>query len=355
MKVSSVDCRRLRKIIRKESGSCLVVDCRPYLSFTDSNIRGSVNVNLNSVVVRRSRGGPVPLHFVIPDESSLLRLREGSISAIVALDDRTSHWQKLKKDSVAQIVINTLAHLASGTNICFLKGGYENFHSQYPELCTEVKTIDQSGTETEKRGKPVEILPFLYLGSAYHASRQDYLSDLHITALLNVSRRDQQPAKGLYDYKWIPVEDSHMADISSHFQEAIDFIDHVKQSGGKVLVHCEAGISRSPTICMAYIMRTQQLRLDEAFDIIKQRRAVISPNFSFMGQLLQFESEVLSMAPAHAATPEPATPCAQESASFFANDFNTKNFEPCVFTLPTSCLQSPVHHQFKLSPITALP
>lgn len=122
MKVSSIDCRRLRKIIRKECGSCLIVDCRPYLSFTNSNITGSVNVNLNSVVVRRSRGGPVPLQFVIPDERSLLRLREGSISAIVAVDDRTSHWQKLKKDSVAQIVINTLSHLASGANICFLKG-----------------------------------------------------------------------------------------------------------------------------------------------------------------------------------------------------------------------------------------
>lgn len=32
-----------------------------------------------------------------------------------------------------------------------LSGGFENFHSQYPELCTEVKTIDQSGSETEKR------------------------------------------------------------------------------------------------------------------------------------------------------------------------------------------------------------
>lgn len=74
------------------------------------------------------------------------------------------------------------------------------------------------------QGKPVEILPFLYLGSAYHASRGDYLSDLHINALLNVSRRDLRPAWGHYHYKWIPVEDSHMADISSHFQEAIHFI-----------------------------------------------------------------------------------------------------------------------------------
>lgn len=76
----------------------------------------------------------------------------------------------------------------------------------------------------------MEILPFLYLGSAYHASRQDYLTDLHITALLNVSRRDMQPTKGHYNYKWIPVEDNHMADISSHFQEAIEFIGELNLS-----------------------------------------------------------------------------------------------------------------------------
>lgn len=140
MKVSSIDCRRLRKIIRKECGSCLIVDCRPYFSFTNSSIKGSVNVNLNSVVVRRSRGGPVPLKFVIPDERALFRLREGSISAIVALDDRTSHWQKLKKDSVAQIVINTLSNLVSGANICFLKG--KSFYFLQGKIIGCVKTTN---------------------------------------------------------------------------------------------------------------------------------------------------------------------------------------------------------------------
>uniref|UniRef100_A0AAY5F5F0 Dual specificity protein phosphatase n=1 Tax=Electrophorus electricus TaxID=8005 RepID=A0AAY5F5F0_ELEEL len=355
MKVASIDCRRLRKIIRKECGNCLIVDCRPYFSFSSSNITGSLNVNLNSVVVRRSRGGPVPLQFVIPDEKSLFRLRQGSISAVVALDDRTPHFQKLKQDSIAQIVINSLSHLASCANICFLKGGYENFHSNYPELCTESKPTEQSAAEPERhsggpgeRGKPVELLPFLYLGSASHACREEHLSDLHITALLNVSRRDSQPAEGQYRYKWIPVEDSHTADISSHFQEAIDFIDEVRREGGKVLVHCEAGISRSPTICMAYLMKTRRLRLEEAFDAVRCRRAVISPNFSFMGQLLQFEAEVLSSAPPCA--PPASAPC----------EFSTdKSFESSVFTFPTSFvspspMQAPVH-PFTLSPITALP
>ncbi|XP_036401996.1 dual specificity protein phosphatase 5-like [Megalops cyprinoides] len=365
MKVISIDCRRLKKIIRKESGSCLIVDCRAYFSFLDSNIRGSVNANLNSVIVRRSRGGPVPLQYVIPNERAQRRLQEGSISAIVALDDSTPHWLKVKKDSVAQIVVNTLSHLAGGAKICFLKGGYESFHSQYPELCTEVKTNTHIASETEKlvpqykpdydQGKPVEILPFLYLGSAYHASREDYLGDLQITAMLNISRRGTQQPKGHFHYKWIPVEDSHMADISSHFQEAIDFIDCVKQSGGKVLVHCEAGISRSPTICMAYIMKTKGLLLEEAFDFIKKRRALIAPNFGFMGQLLQLETEIIS-----SRTPTSTAPCRQERESPFVEDFKLgKRYEASVFTFPSSFLtpipiQSQVH-QINLCPITALP
>lgn len=69
--------------------------------------------------------------------------------------------------------------------------------------------------------------------------------------------------------------------------------DSVKNSGGRVLVHCQAGISRSATICLAYLIQSRRVRLDEAFDFVKQRRGVISPNFSFMGQLLQFETQVL--------------------------------------------------------------
>ncbi|XP_035255546.1 dual specificity protein phosphatase 5-like [Anguilla anguilla] len=365
MKVLSIDCRRLQKIIRKEYGNCLIVDCRTYFSFLDSSIKGSVNVNLNSVILRRLRGGPVPLKYIIPDEKAQCRLREGSISTVVALDSSTLHWQKVKKDSVAQIVISTFSHLASGAKICFLKGGYECFHSQYPELCTELKPTPHRGTEMQKlvshhkpdydQGKPVEILPFLYLGSAYHASRDDYLHDLQITALLNISRRDPQQPKGRLRYKRIPVEDSHLADISAHFPEAIDFIDCVRTSGGKVLVHCEAGISRSPTICMAYIMKTKGLQLEEAFEFIKQRRPLISPNLSFMGQLLQLETELLP-----SVTLTPTAPCSQDRISPRTDAFALSNtYEASVFSFPTSFLtpvsiQTPVH-QLNLCPITALP
>jgi len=55
-------------------------------------------------------------------------------------------------------------------------------------------------------------------------------------------------------------------------------------------VHCLAGISRSPAICMAYLMFSLHLTLDGAHDYLKARRHLISPNLNFMRQLAEFEN-----------------------------------------------------------------
>ncbi|NXC54477.1 DUS5 phosphatase, partial [Aleadryas rufinucha] len=388
MKVTSLDCRQLRKLLRKEPSRCLVLDCRPYLSYSASCLRGSLNVNLNSVVMRRARGGAVPLHFVVFLHRAHRRWQgkpRAETPGLVAGQKYLLPSRVLQpfdcgslfsfRVTRANKTINSVASIAAALSLssrpCLPPGGYETFNSQYPECCVDGKLISPERTEAERnlashcekqsanhkpaydQGGPVEILPFLYLGSAYHASKCEFLANLHITALLNVSRKSSESFKDQYCYKWIPVEDSHTADISSHFQEAIDFIDYVRRTGGKILVHCEAGISRSPTICMAYLMKTKKLRLDEAFDYIKQRRSLISPNFGFMGQLLQYESEILSSTPS-----PPVASCKREAASFFAEELTLgKNFEGSCLAFPTSVLSSvPIHspvHQLKLSPITA--
>nr|KAF6427443.1 dual specificity phosphatase 4 [Rousettus aegyptiacus] len=320
-------------------GKCLLLDCRPFLAHSAGYIRGSVNVRCNTIVRRRAKGS-VSLEQILPAEEEVrARLRSGLYSAVIVYDERSPRAESLREDSTVSLVVQALRRNAERTDICLLKdmtechdgqgllesqkkGGYERFSSEYPEFCSKTKALaaippavppstvesldlgcSSCGTPLHDQGGPVEILPFLYLGSAYHAARRDMLDALGITALLNVSSDCPNHFEGHYQYKCIPVEDNHKADISSWFMEAIEYIDAVKECRGRVLVHCQAGISRSATICLAYLMMKKRVRLEEAFEFVKQRRSIISPNFSFMGQLLQFESQVL------------ATSCAAEAAS----------------------------------------
>lgn len=59
-----------------------------------------------------------------------------------------------------------------------------------------------------------------------------------------------------------------------------------------MLVHCLAGVSRSVTITVAYLMSSLRLSLNDAFALVRARKSNIAPNFHFMEQLHAFEKEL---------------------------------------------------------------
>jgi len=69
-----------------------------------------------------------------------------------------------------------------------------------------------------------------------------------------------------------------------------------------------AGISRSPTLAIAYIMRYLHLSDDEAYQYVKQRRSQISPNFNFLGQLSEYQRK-LSLTSKSTSTTTPIVKC----------------------------------------------
>ncbi|XP_073951236.1 dual specificity protein phosphatase 9-like isoform X2 [Choristoneura fumiferana] len=59
-----------------------------------------------------------------------------------------------------------------------------------------------------------------------------------------------------------------------------------------VLVHCVAGVSRSVTVTLAYLMQRHRLSLRDAFELVRARKTDIAPNFHFMRQLHAFEQDL---------------------------------------------------------------
>lgn len=59
-----------------------------------------------------------------------------------------------------------------------------------------------------------------------------------------------------------------------------------------VLIHCLAGVSRSVTVTIAYLISALNMTLNEAYDFVKQRKPSVNPNLNFMGQLLEFERQL---------------------------------------------------------------
>jgi dual specificity phosphatase 12 len=55
-----------------------------------------------------------------------------------------------------------------------------------------------------------------------------------------------------HNHLTIPVQDSEYEDLLIHLPRACSFIQSALAQGGKVLVHCAMGVSRSPTVVCAY-------------------------------------------------------------------------------------------------------
>jgi atypical dual specificity phosphatase len=82
------------------------------------------------------------------------------------------------------------------------------------------------------------------------------------------------------------------SDIRSHFDTVLVFMHEAVEKGGRVLVHCNAGVSRSSTFVIAYIMRFHQKRFNDAFSQVKSARSSIRPNDGFMKQLTAYDLEL---------------------------------------------------------------
>jgi protein-tyrosine phosphatase len=124
----------------------------------------------------------------------------------------------------------------------------------------------------------------LYLGNLFDANNEQFIQENNITCIICVAEGVKIISKNVTIYKY-EFTDDYNCDISSYLRE----IGNIIHTEKVVLVNCVAGISRSSTFVIAYIMKYYNLNLKKAFLYVRSKRNQICPNKKFMEYLLQYE------------------------------------------------------------------
>ncbi|NWT37297.1 DUS28 phosphatase, partial [Chroicocephalus maculipennis] len=137
-----------------------------------------------------------------------------------------------------------------------------------------------------------KVTSSLLIGNARAASNEELLMQEGVTFCVNVTR--QQPFPSLQQVRGIriPVFDDPAEDLYRYFEQCSDAIEEAVKSGGKCLVYCKNGRSRSAAICTAYLMRHRKLPLKDAFEAVKTARPAAEPNAGFWSQLQRYEEDL---------------------------------------------------------------
>ncbi|MEE6493636.1 hypothetical protein FKM82_016905 [Ascaphus truei] len=146
-----------------------------------------------------------------------------------------------------------------------------------------------------------EILPGLFLGpySSVMKSKLSVLQKYGITHIICIRQSIEanfiKPNfQQLFRYLVLDIADNPIENIIRFFQMTKEFIDGSLQTGGKVLIHGNAGISRSAALVIAYIMETFGIKYRDAFTYVQERRFCINPNAGFVHQLQEYEAIYLA-------------------------------------------------------------
>ncbi len=95
---------------------------------------------------------------------------------------------------------------------------------------------------------------------------------LGVSIELNLSAEaNEVPPKEVESYIWLPVDDGQ-APTESQLNLGSAIIKEAVDNGKKVYVHCKNGHGRSPTMVAAYLIRFEKLSLEEALNLIKEKR-----------------------------------------------------------------------------------
>lgn len=134
---------------------------------------------------------------------------------------------------------------------------------------------------------PAKISDFIYLGSQ-DSCVESVILEYNFKYVLSVGVDAPYKHPNVI-YKFVDCLDLPECELQTLLSKCIPFIKTAVNECSNILVHCNAGVSRSAAVVIAYLILIEKFSYTEAFSFVKKSRNCINPNVGFITQLQNFK------------------------------------------------------------------
>lgn len=260
--------------------------------FKDSSPETVSPVTRDNLHGRHSKGNGDPLR------SMRLTLKLKDFNKSLKVDGEINKELEVWNESLRAEAVTFCQE--NGFNTGFFEGGDNHTVVDSYELKVRLEHLLERMaliSQAANTERPSCVTNNLFVGGALAASSLHTLQYLGITHILCLCPNELGQSETQYpehfEYRNFSIYDTDDANISSLFEDASDFIESVESSnGGKILVHCFEGKSRSATVVLAYLMLRKHQTLLEAWNQLKRVHRRAQPNDGFMRTLIDLDKRL---------------------------------------------------------------
>jgi len=127
-----------------------------------------------------------------------------------------------------------------------------------------------------------KITPQIWIGPFSKAWDEKFLKKHKITHIMCCAKEFNAPTfldNDKTHWASLPItDDTSDAKTESQFRKGAAILNRWINAGHKVIVHCYAGISRSVSTVLAYLMIYKRLMYQQAYDLVKKGRPELNPH-----------------------------------------------------------------------------
>lgn len=140
--------------------------------------------------------------------------------------------------------------------------------------------------------QPAEVAPGIFLGGLREAQSREALQSRGVDCVLCMApdscgtSRVRDFPKCFRTLDIDAIDALHYDIFKEDVPKALEFVEQCRTNGGRVLVHCFAGMNRSATICAAWILKQQRLPLGKVVKHLAKHRGLVLQNPRFLKGLV---------------------------------------------------------------------